>query len=126
MDDPPVVPRISGAALREALEEVPATVELSVSLMEETETVASYVVPIESTNIRGDAGEAAVVDADVQIANGVLRAVAAGWNNVKTLKDVSVLANLTMSLVERRRKLLNHQHGAASTTKTLNLNDYVS
>ena len=94
--------------------------------MTQASTVGSYIVPLDSTNLNGDAGEAAVVNADVQIANGVLRAVAAGWNNVRTLQDVSQLAKLTLDVVERRRKLLNHQHGPASQSKTINLNDYVS
>lgn len=130
-DEAPQVPKVSKAALREALKEnaeeekAEAAVQLDVATMTE-ESVGTYIVPIESTSVNGDAGEAAVINADVRIANGVLRAVAAGWNNVRTLKDVADLAKLTLDVIERRRKLLNHQHGPASTTKTLNLNDYVS
>ena len=125
MDDTPVVPRLNASAVRDALKEAPSEIELSINSMKE-ESVGTYIVPLDSTNLAGDAGEAAVIDADVQIANGVLRAVAAGWNNARTLQDVSQLAKLTLDVVERRRKLLNHQHGPAASTKTLNLNDYVS
>lgn len=89
-------------------------------------SLATYIVPVETTEVSSNTLDTDVVKADVQIANGVLRAVAAGWNNVKTLADVKQLANLTLDVVERRRKLLNQQHGPSSDTKKLNLNDYVS
>jgi len=111
----------------EKSEAIAEPIDLSIEeLSKESGSVGAYIVPLDATSIEGNTQDTEVIKADVKIANGVLRAVGAGWNNVKTLSDVRMLAKLTLDIVERRRKLLNHQHGPANQTKTLNLNDYIS
>lgn len=89
-------------------------------------SVGEVIIPTKATEVTNDTNTEEVIKADVLIANGVLRAVAAGWNKVASLSDIETLAGLTLNIVERRRKLLNQQHGPAQNTSKLNFNDYVA
>jgi len=89
-------------------------------------TLATYVVPLDATNLSSNANPEEVIKQDVAIVNGVLRAVAAGWNHVRSLRDIEQMAKLTMSMVEQRRKVLNQNYGPVSDSKKPSINDYIT
>jgi hypothetical protein len=90
------------------------------------DSVGSYIIPQEATVVTEVSSAAEVMRADVQIANGVLRAIAAGWDQVATIGDIGRMAKLTLFTVGERRKLLNQQHGSSNTSGKSSIFDPIS
>lgn len=77
------------------------------SILEETATQISLPTPVSTKDTLSQ-----VKAADLEVANSMLAVMYAGLGKAKSIASLCKLADSTMSILERRRKLLCMQYGA--------------